>query len=58
MNKVRIGVVGLGRLGFTHAENIRFHTKNTNLVAVCSHSLEELTKARKKLGVTQLLQEH
>jgi predicted dehydrogenase len=27
MNKVRIGVVGLGRLGFTHAENIRFHKK-------------------------------
>lgn len=52
MNKVRIGVVGLGRLGFTHAENIRFHAKNTNLVAVCSHSLEELTKAKKKLGVT------
>ena len=47
MNKVRIGVVGLGRLGFTHAENIRFHTKNTNLIAVCSHSLEELTKAKK-----------
>ena len=22
MNKIRVGVVGLGRLGFTHAENI------------------------------------
>jgi myo-inositol 2-dehydrogenase/D-chiro-inositol 1-dehydrogenase len=51
MNKIRVGVVGLGRLGFTHAENITT-TKNASLVAVCSHSEEELKKAKEKLGVT------
>ena len=52
MNKVRVGVVGLGRLGITYAENIRFHTKNVSLVAVCSQVEEELAKAQKELGVT------
>ena len=51
MNKIRVGVVGLGRLGFTHAENITT-TKNASLVALCSHSEEELKKAKEKLGVT------
>ena len=51
MNKIRVGVVGFGRLGFTHAENITT-TKNASLVAVCSHSEEELKKAKEKLGVT------
>lgn len=51
MKKVRIGVVGLGRLGYRHAENIANITKHAELSAVCSIDDHELEIARKKLEV-------
>jgi predicted dehydrogenase len=33
MNTIRVGIVGLGHLGFTHAENVT-STKNVELMAV------------------------
>jgi myo-inositol 2-dehydrogenase/D-chiro-inositol 1-dehydrogenase len=52
MKPVKIGMVGLGRLGFIHAENIAFHLKNVTLEAVCSVRPEELRKAQEGLSVT------
>lgn len=46
MRKVRFGVVGLGRLGRKHAENIRFRIANSELLAVCSVKEEELKDVR------------
>jgi len=56
MNTIRVGVVGLGRLGYTHAENITT-TKNAELVAVCSPLEEELSRAQKEWGVTHCFTE-
>jgi myo-inositol 2-dehydrogenase / D-chiro-inositol 1-dehydrogenase len=42
MKKVRIGVVGLGRLGLKHAEDLAFKIPNAELLAVCSIKKEEI----------------
>jgi myo-inositol 2-dehydrogenase / D-chiro-inositol 1-dehydrogenase len=51
MKKVRIGAVGLGRLGKKHAENIAFRILNAELLAVCSIAEEEVLQAQKEFGV-------
>src|SRR5688572_5565939 len=45
MSKLKIGVVGLGRLGFIHAGNIAGRIKGAELVAACSLKQAELNKA-------------
>lgn len=52
MNEVRLGIVGLGRLGKRHARNLRFRVPGARLVAACSVVAEELEWARTELGVT------
>ncbi len=47
MEQVKIGIVGLGRLGLKHAENIAFRSPRARLHAICSldtDQLEQLTK--------------
>jgi myo-inositol 2-dehydrogenase / D-chiro-inositol 1-dehydrogenase len=46
MKNIRIGMVGLGRLGRQHAENIAFRTPGAELAAVCSVVPAELERAR------------
>lgn len=36
MGKKKIGIIGLGRLGRKHAENIHYHIQNAELAAICS----------------------
>ncbi len=36
MRKIKIGIVGLGRLGIKHAENIAFKSRHAELHAICS----------------------
>ena len=36
MKKVKLGIVGLGRLGRNHAANINYNIRNAELTAVCS----------------------
>ncbi len=43
MEKVRLGIIGLGRLGRRHAENIHYRIPNVELTAVCSVVQQELT---------------
>lgn len=54
MKKIKIGIVGLGRLGKKYAENIAFQIRNAELVAVCSVSTEELAWAKETIGVKHL----
>ena len=42
MDKVKLGIVGLGRLGRNHARNICFGIRNAELTAVCSAVQSEL----------------
>ena len=39
---VKLGIIGLGRLGRKHAENIHYHIQNAELRAICSVVQEEL----------------
>jgi myo-inositol 2-dehydrogenase/D-chiro-inositol 1-dehydrogenase len=45
MKMIRFGMVGLGRLGYRHAENIAFRTPGVELAAVCSVVPQELERA-------------
>ncbi len=50
-NKVRVAIVGLGRLGKRHAENLSFRCKDADVVAACSVVPDELTFASEVLGI-------
>ncbi len=51
MQKVKIGIVGLGRLGRKHAENIAFRTPKAELTAICSILKEEVDEVKKNWGI-------
>lgn len=51
MNKLRIGIAGLGRLGKVHAANIAYRIPGAELTAACSIVPAELEFAKKELGV-------
>ncbi len=51
MNKIKIGTVGLGRLGMRHAENIALRITDAELYAVCDSDEEKLNSVGDKLGV-------
>lgn len=51
MKKVKVGIVGLGRLGMRHASNLMFQIPNAELVAACSVKQEEVDFVRKEWGV-------
>lgn len=40
MKKIKIGAVGLGRLGYQHAENIAFKIPGAELVALCDKKMK------------------
>jgi myo-inositol 2-dehydrogenase/D-chiro-inositol 1-dehydrogenase len=51
MKKLRIGSVGLGRLGLQHAVNIASRMQNAELAALCDVDKARLDEAADKLGV-------
>jgi myo-inositol 2-dehydrogenase/D-chiro-inositol 1-dehydrogenase len=51
MDTVRIAIVGLGRLGKRHAENLRHRVPGATLVGACSIVPAELQWARQELGL-------
>ncbi|MDF2524089.1 MAG: oxidoreductase, Gfo/Idh/MocA family [Clostridiales bacterium] len=51
MKKIKLGIVGLGRLGRKHAENIAFRIPNAELVCVCSIIKEETDEVKKEWGI-------
>ncbi len=53
-SRLRIGIVGLGRLGRRHAQNLAQRVPGAELVAACSPIAEELTWAKDTLGVRNL----
>ena len=52
--RLRVGIVGLGRLGRRHAENLAQRVPRAELVAACSPVADELTWAREGIGVRRL----
>ena len=51
MKKVKVGIVGLGRLGMRHANNLMFQIPNAALVAACSVRPEEAAFVKDNWGV-------
>ncbi|MGB6607595.1 MAG: Gfo/Idh/MocA family oxidoreductase [Atribacterota bacterium] len=51
MKKIKLGIVGLGRLGKQHAENIAFRIPNAELTCVCSIIKEELDDVKRNWGL-------
>jgi predicted dehydrogenase len=55
---LNVGIVGLGRMGQRHAEQLALHTHGARLVAACSVDASEHTWARERLGVTALYDDY
>ncbi|MBN8250898.1 Gfo/Idh/MocA family oxidoreductase [Priestia flexa] len=51
MNKVKVGIVGLGRLGIQHAENLAFRIPNCELKAICGLNTEQLAELSDKWNI-------
>jgi myo-inositol 2-dehydrogenase / D-chiro-inositol 1-dehydrogenase len=51
MSPIHIGIVGLGRMGRRHAENLAQRVPGAELVAACSPASDETAWARQALGV-------
>ena len=51
MKEIKVGIVGLGRLGAVHAENLAFKIPGCKLTAACSLVQSELDWAKDFLGV-------
>ena len=58
MAVVRVGIVGVGRMGRRHAENLALRVPGCELVAACSPIGEELDWARGTLGVQGLYHDY
>lgn len=53
MENIKVGIVGLGRLGKVHAKNLAENVQGCQLVAACSFVQEELDYAVTELGVQE-----
>ena len=58
MKSVKIGIVGLGRLGRSHAQNLAFSVPGAELTAACSFVDAELEYAKNELGVQKLYKDY
>ena len=50
MKDIRLGIVGLGRLGSIHAENILNKIKGGKLIAACSLNNNELIQIKNRIN--------
>ena len=50
MDELRIAVVGVGRIGLTHAENLAHRVRQARLIAVTTSSAERAEAARRRCG--------
>ena len=58
MKNVNIGVVGLGRLGLKHAENLAFKIPKANLIAVCAMEEEKLEEVKRDWGIPYIYKDY
>ncbi|WP_086315343.1 myo-inositol 2-dehydrogenase/D-chiro-inositol 1-dehydrogenase [Enterococcus sp. 7F3_DIV0205] len=58
MGKIKVGIVGLGRLGKVHAQNLAENVQGCQLVAACSFVQEELDYAVTELGVQETYKDY
>jgi myo-inositol 2-dehydrogenase/D-chiro-inositol 1-dehydrogenase len=51
LEKLKLGIIGLGRLGFSHAENISGKIKGVELYAACGSNMDRLEKNQQLLDI-------
>jgi len=54
MDELRMAVVGVGRMGMTHAENLAHRIRGARLIAVTTSSAERAAEARQHCGVVSV----
>ena len=54
MNDLRMAVVGAGRMGQTHAENLHYRIRGAHLVAVTTSSAERAAEVRRRCGAVSV----
>ncbi len=54
MDELRIAVVGVGRMGLTHAENLAHRVHGARLVAVTTSSAERADEVRRRCGAVSV----
>lgn len=54
MKNVKIGIIGLGRLGFVHAENLAARIPGADLHAACGTNIERLRKNQQLLDIRRV----
>ena len=58
MNRLRVGIAGLGRMGRRHAENLARRVPQAELVAACDPSPDERAWAERHLDVARCYSEY
>lgn len=51
MKKLKVGIIGVGKLGYEHACNIANRVPGTELTAICDSDVTRAKKVAKELGV-------
>ncbi|MDX2435447.1 MAG: Gfo/Idh/MocA family oxidoreductase [Acidobacteriota bacterium] len=54
MDELRVAVVGVGRMGMTHAENLAHRVRGARLVAVTTSSAERADEVRRRCGAVSV----
>jgi myo-inositol 2-dehydrogenase/D-chiro-inositol 1-dehydrogenase len=57
MRKLKIGIIGVGRLGYEHACNIANRAPGAQLVAICDSNIDRAKKVGDELGVAAVYQD-
>lgn len=52
MKKLKIGIIGVGRLGYEHACNIANRVPGSELVAIADANFDRAKQVAEELGVT------
>lgn len=58
MEKLKIAVIGVGRLGLQHAKNVAHRISNTELVAICDIRLDYANSVADSLGVKKVFADY
>ena len=58
MERIKVGIIGLGRLGKRYAEHLQFNVRGAELTAACSLQADELAFAKDTLLVPNLYTNH
>jgi myo-inositol 2-dehydrogenase/D-chiro-inositol 1-dehydrogenase len=58
MDKINVGIIGAGRIGRLHAENLMYRVPEANLVAVSDIFVKAAEKAAAELGIPAAYEDH